>query len=590
VPLNSFDDIPARPDSSASTQSSSSGFASQVSDDGGVTLPPASVVNSPSHDHSEPASVERTGATNAQVHAPLPMRVLRNISIQGAAHANFADSFTSAPSANLAGPGVSASQPALPIQGDEYYIINSAAHANFADVFTDGSHTASSTAHRVAPQISTLQPPFQTYANGNGTGSVNIPKNDRIYGNLKDNRLSSLDKPTYGNGRGKANSRTYNNGIPRRNRRDNRVQGPQQVIAGSFGNNNAFATNGSRYPRVTHRAIQQYPAVNGVLFQESRNNQVSNYRASNNNQVLYNQVPNNQIPHYQASTNQVPYNLASHNQVCNPQVPYDQVSHNQAFNTQISNYPASMNLVSTYQITNYQAPNNQPVAYHAQIPHQTQFPTPLSMFNPPPNPFAAPERTRATILADFIRAGATDDGVLLDPDARTSRTGSDHRQRRHTDSAQFGTPTRSRESFVSRGLRHNGYGNTPSRSQQSRAMSSPLSNMQSAESYGIQTARTPATNLPSLLQGQPLPPPAWLREVGVQQPTLDEALKPLPFSNPFKNVPFRGNGVVKFTNIPYGTQKNELIACLGRNARPVNMPLGSPYYAVHIIMDRHTGS
>lgn len=220
--------------------------------------------------------------------------------------------------------------------------------------------------------------------------------------------------------------------------------------------------------------------------------------------------------------------------------------------------------------------NNQFSALRVHIPHQVQFPTPLNMFNAPPDPFAAPGLARSVALADFIRSGALDDGQSLDPDARTPTTGSDRRQRRPTNSVQFTTPTRSRR---------DGYGNTHS-SRQSSAMATPSRNMRSAGSYSTPNARAPASNL---LHGQTLPPPAWMHEVLTQQPSLEEALTSLPFSNPYENVPVRGSGVVKFINIPYATLRSELISALGRSARPVSMPQGSPYYAVHIVMDRNTG-
>ena len=532
MPLSAFDDTPTRPDSGASDQSSSSGFASQASYDGGVTLPPASVVSSSGHGSYQEASVKHTGASNAQVYAPTPVRIIRNISIHGAAHANPADVFTGGPTVYRPGPEVTASQPAPIAYIDTLgnIIINDAAPVNSADAFTGGP-----TAYRAGPQVSASQPTFQAHSNGSGTATVNIPKSDRIYGNMNDNRLSSLDKPTYGGNRNK-NSRTYGNGISRRSRGDNRIQGPPQAIAGGFGNNIAFAPDGSRPPRVGYNVSQQYP-VNRMLFQESPDNQVSNYQASN----------------YPTSN----YQPSSH----------------QASNYPFSNYQGQG---TNYQDqgSNYQGSNNQVLAFRAQIPYQTQFPTPLTMFSPPPNPFAAPGRSRIAALAAYIRSGATDDGQPLDPDARTPiTTGSDRRQRRRTNSGQFETPTRIRDP---RGPRRNDYSGFQ--------MTTPSRNLHAAGSYSIQTPRNPNT------LRQPWQNPAWLREASYQQPTLDEALTSLPFSNPYERVPFRGNGVVKFINIPYDTSKNELLAALGRNARPVSMPLGSPFYAVHIIMDRHTGS
>jgi hypothetical protein len=578
---SAFDDTPVRPESTASDQSSSSGFASQLSYDGGVTLPSASIVDNSSHDHSQRTATNHTGASNAQVYAPTPVRIIRNISIHGAAHADSADAFPNGPTAYRAGPDISAPQPALQghvnIQGN--FVINGAAHANSADVFTGGLN-----AHRVGSGVSRSQPTFQVPIYGNRTGTVNIPKNDRIYGNLKDNRLSNLNKGMYGNGKRNTNSRTYGNGVPRRTRGDNRIQGPPQAIAGGFGNSNAFAPDGSRPPRVGYNAPQKYPA-NRMLFQESPNNQVYNYQASNYqaSNVPASSYPTSTYPtsnyqpsNYQASNYQASNHRASNYptstyptsnyQPSNYPASNHQASNHQASNDQASNYSALNFQASTSQVFNSQSSNNQVSAFRAQIPHQTQFSTPLTMFSAPPDPFAAPLRMRSAAAAALVRSGATSDGRPLDPDARTPTTGSG---RPRTNSVQLDTPTRPGDS------RHNGYGS------QQRTYSRSF---HAAGVYSLHTLRTS-----NFIRGT-WAPPAWLHEASTQPPTLDAALTSLPFSNPYEKVPFRGEGVVKFVNIPYETLKSELIAALGRNARPLNMPLGSPFYAAHIIMDRHTGS
>jgi hypothetical protein len=613
VPPDIFDDTPARPSSSASNNSS---------EDGGVMLPPASVVSSSSHgssrarsddhidDYSQQTTVSYTGATNPQVQAPLPVRIIRNTSIHGAAHANSANVFMdgrqriASPDTYSVGPDQTASQAS--VSGNN--IDNGAAHANSADAFTGGLdayrvvpevstlqqapqayangfniadgaahansddvYTGGLNSHRVDPSISASQSPPQAYANGrnslnvaahtntagaftgglnayridpsvsnsqpgyvhgNRTGVVNISKSNRIYGNMADNRLSCLDKPTYG-----SRIRNMNSRIP-------------QPIPGGFGNNNSLALNVGLHPHVNYNTPQQRP-VNRMLFQEQHNSQISS-----------NQVPSSQVPNYQISSSQV--------------VPGSQVS-----NYQASVYRVANNQIATHQVPKNQVPNTH-VAFRAQVPYQTQLPTPVAMVSSPPGPFAAPGRTRAVILADMIRSGATDDGQSLNPDAQTPPTGSDRRRRPRANSVQLETPTPTRGS---RGSRRNGYGS----SEQSTALNTPSRNMRSAGSYGIQTSRTSATSTQNRIHGQVRPPPAWLFEVSNQQPTLEEAMKSLPLSNPYETVPFRGNGVVKFINIPYTTLRSELIAALGRNARPVNMPLGSPYYAAHIIMDRNTG-
>jgi hypothetical protein len=603
-------------------------------------LPPASVVSSSSHgssrarsddhsdDYSQQTTVSYTGATNPQVQAPLPVRIIRNTSIHGAAHANSANVFMdgrsriASPDTYSVGPDETASQAS--VSGNN--IDNGAAHANFADAFTGDLD-----AYRVVPDISTLQQASQAYANGfniangaahansddvytgdlnahhpnisasqsapqtyangnntvniaahtntagaftgglnayrvdssiptsqpayvpgNRTGVVNISKSNRIYGNMADNRFSCLEKPTYG-----SRTRNMNSRIP-------------QPIPGGFGNNNSLALNVGLHPHVNYNAPQQRP-VNRMLFQEQHNSQMSS-----------NQVPSSQAPNYQITSSQV----VSGSQVSNYQASVYQAPNNQLSTTQVPsnrvpNYQVANNQIATYQVPNNQVPNT-PVAFCAQVPYQTQLPTPMAMLSSPPGPFAAPGRTRAVTLADMIRSGATDDGQSLNPDAQTPPTGSDRRRRPRANSVQLETPTPTRGS---RGSRRNGYGS----SEQSTTLNTPSRNMRSAGSYGIQTSRTSATSTQNRIHGQVRPPPAWLFEVSNQQPTLEEAMESLPLSNPYETVPFRGNGVVKFINIPYTTLRSELIAALGRNAHPVNMPLGSPYYAAHIIMDRNTG-
>ena len=43
------------------------------------------------------------------------------------------------------------------------------------------------------------------------------------------------------------------------------------------------------------------------------------------------------------------------------------------------------------------------------------------------------------------------------------------------------------------------------------------------------------------------------------------------------------------SQIPYTVTKNEIIAAVGRTARLVSQPPGSPFYAIHIIMERSSG-
>lgn len=93
------------------------------------------------------------------------------------------------------------------------------------------------------------------------------------------------------------------------------------------------------------------------------------------------------------------------------------------------------------------------------------------------------------------------------------------------------------------------------------------------------------------------------------QPNADEVFDSLPLTEQYRISQPSGPGVIKIHNvsrlclvkvmnktltrhvvqIPYGTTKNEIVAAVGRNARLVSQPVGTPFYAIHIIMERSTG-
>ncbi|KAF2149605.1 hypothetical protein K461DRAFT_271180 [Myriangium duriaei CBS 260.36] len=72
-------------------------------------------------------------------------------------------------------------------------------------------------------------------------------------------------------------------------------------------------------------------------------------------------------------------------------------------------------------------------------------------------------------------------------------------------------------------------------------------------------------------------------------PPIEEAIHYQPFTFPADAMPVSQGGVVLVKNIPYASTKAEIIAAIGRNARIVAQPAGSPFYAIHIIMERSTG-
>lgn len=86
-----------------------------------------------------------------------------------------------------------------------------------------------------------------------------------------------------------------------------------------------------------------------------------------------------------------------------------------------------------------------------------------------------------------------------------------------------------------------------------------------------------------------LPPPAWLQQVSKGfKPSVEEVFDVLPMIEACRAAAPSTAGVVKITNLPYATSRSEIVAFFGKNAQIINQPEGSPYYAVHIMMERHT--
>ena len=86
------------------------------------------------------------------------------------------------------------------------------------------------------------------------------------------------------------------------------------------------------------------------------------------------------------------------------------------------------------------------------------------------------------------------------------------------------------------------------------------------------------------------PAPAWLEQTSQgYKPTLTEALGAIPFSSSLATLKPHDYGVIKFCGIPYSVTKNEILVAMGRQAQVVQMPAGTKFFAVHIIMDRNTG-
>lgn len=103
--------------------------------------------------------------------------------------------------------------------------------------------------------------------------------------------------------------------------------------------------------------------------------------------------------------------------------------------------------------------------------------------------------------------------------------------------------------------------------------------------FAVPIVRSQAVMSPDIL---PDPPFVTEADSGVF-PTPDEAFEYIPFVDAAHHKEPSTSGVIKITNIPYSTTKNEVVAALGRSTRIANMPSGTPYYGIHIIMDRPTG-
>ncbi|RMY45109.1 hypothetical protein D0864_15501, partial [Hortaea werneckii] len=83
--------------------------------------------------------------------------------------------------------------------------------------------------------------------------------------------------------------------------------------------------------------------------------------------------------------------------------------------------------------------------------------------------------------------------------------------------------------------------------------------------------------------------PAWLDELrNAFKPTIETLVEAMPFMEACRYASPSTAAVVHLTNIPYGTPRSEILAFVGRNAAVCAQPAGSPYYAVHIIMERFT--
>lgn len=93
------------------------------------------------------------------------------------------------------------------------------------------------------------------------------------------------------------------------------------------------------------------------------------------------------------------------------------------------------------------------------------------------------------------------------------------------------------------------------------------------------------------ISSRPVQVPDWLGPAlqGHMIPTLEEAFDAIPLTELPRRVYPSACGVIRISGVPYGTTRQEMIAFIGRNAQIARQPEGSPYHAVHILMERESG-
>ena len=87
-----------------------------------------------------------------------------------------------------------------------------------------------------------------------------------------------------------------------------------------------------------------------------------------------------------------------------------------------------------------------------------------------------------------------------------------------------------------------------------------------------------------------MPLPTWF-EMTLKgfKPSLQMFFDVMPVIEPCRYASASTAGVIRITNIPFDTPRSEITSLVGRNAKIVGQPEGTPYHAVHIIMERHSG-
>ncbi|QIW94550.1 hypothetical protein AMS68_000068 [Peltaster fructicola] len=91
--------------------------------------------------------------------------------------------------------------------------------------------------------------------------------------------------------------------------------------------------------------------------------------------------------------------------------------------------------------------------------------------------------------------------------------------------------------------------------------------------------------------GRQLSAPAWFGSVQFQDvvPSVENLLKDMPFITPLGGHVVPDYGVIHIVEPPFHVTKAEILNLLGKSAQIKSQPIGTSYFAVHIMMDRNTG-
>ncbi|SMY24391.1 unnamed protein product [Zymoseptoria tritici ST99CH_1A5] len=86
-------------------------------------------------------------------------------------------------------------------------------------------------------------------------------------------------------------------------------------------------------------------------------------------------------------------------------------------------------------------------------------------------------------------------------------------------------------------------------------------------------------------------PPDWLPLAwqSLCVPTMEETWDSLPLGELYREVTHSMCSVLRIKDIPYTCTRQEIVAFMGGKAQIARQPDGSPWHAVHIIMERETG-